>query len=92
MKIRIVSSLADDDEVRVAKGLLKTIAAILDRLQVVYSLKIETTLGEGFQHTHMPAAEDVEKPRGSRLASGRLARMAQHRPEMRESRTVKRTA
>jgi len=85
MKIRIVSSLADDDETQVAKGLLNTIAAILDRLQVVYSLKIETTLGEGFERTHMPPAETLHKAHGSRLPTHGLAGLPGRHAQLHES-------
>ena len=52
MEIRFVSSLTADDENLFAPGLLKAIGALLDQLPIAYTLRIETTGAQVFQHTH----------------------------------------
>jgi hypothetical protein len=62
MDIRFVSSLSPDDEIRFAAPLLGAIVALLDRLPIAYSLRIEASAGDAaFEHTRHPEAvpEDV---------------------------------
>lgn len=59
MDIRFISSLTADDENSFAPGLLKAIGALLDQLPIAYTVRIETTGAQVFQHTHAGAAEPV---------------------------------
>ena len=52
MDIRFVSSLTSEDENLFAPALLKAVAALLDQLPIAYTLRIETTASQVFQHTH----------------------------------------
>lgn len=52
MEIRFVSSLTAEDENFFAPGLLKAIGAILDQLPIAYTIRIETTGSQVFQHTN----------------------------------------
>jgi hypothetical protein len=52
MDIRFVSSLTADDENAFAPALLKAVGAILDQFPIVYTLRVETTGSQVFQHTH----------------------------------------
>lgn len=56
MNIRIVSSLAPDDETRVAQRILKVLTGLLDQLPIAYSLSVETALGESYRRTRLPCA------------------------------------
>jgi hypothetical protein len=66
MEIRFVSSLTAEDENFFAPALLKALGALLDQLPIAYTLRIETTGAQVFQHTHagstssMPMAGSVE--------------------------------
>jgi len=59
MDIRFVSSLTSEDERLFAPALLKAVAALLDQLPIAYTVRIETTGAEVFQHAH--AVEDPPK-------------------------------
>src|SRR3954469_13372660 len=83
MDIRFVSSLTSEDEKLFAPALLKAVAAILDQLPIAYTVRIETTGAEVFQHAHTveePAKPDTLEPSGTngngRLASHYLGRLA----------------
>lgn len=52
MNIRFISTLTADDENRLAPGVLKAISALLDQLPIAYTVRIETTGAQVFQHTH----------------------------------------
>ena len=52
MDIRFVSSLTAEDENAFAPALLKAIGALLDQLPIAYTVRIETTGSQVFQHTH----------------------------------------
>ncbi len=52
MDIRFVSSLTPEDENLFAPALLKAVGALLDQLPIAYTMRIETTGAEVFQHTH----------------------------------------
>lgn len=78
MEIRFVSSLTGEDENFFAPALLKAIGALLDQLPIAYTLRIETTGAQVFQHTHAGAAERPAAPaRGNHVASPG-ARMTAH--------------
>jgi hypothetical protein len=55
MDIRFISSLTADDEERYAPALLMAVGALLDRFQLVYTLRIETSAGKVLTHSHPPA-------------------------------------
>jgi hypothetical protein len=52
MEIRFVSSLTAEDENLFAPALLKAVGALLDQLPIAYTIRIETTGAQVFQHTH----------------------------------------
>ena len=52
MEIRFISSLTPDDENAFAPALLKAVGAVLDQFPIAYTLRIETTGAQVFQHTH----------------------------------------
>jgi len=83
MDIRFVSSLTSEDERLFAPALLKAVAAILDQLPIAYTVRIETTGAEVFQHAHAveePAKAEVFEPAGAngngRLTNHYLGRVA----------------
>jgi hypothetical protein len=72
MEIRFISSLTAEDENLFAPALLKAVAALLDQLPIAYTMRIETTGAQVFQHTHSSAAPDmiaesVRHPNGSSI-------------------------
>jgi hypothetical protein len=68
MEIRFISSLTAEDENLFAPALLKAIGALLDQLPIAYTIRIETTGAQVFQHTHSApearGASIVEGPHG----------------------------
>ena len=70
MDIRFVSSLTPEVEDLVAPAILKAVAALLDRVPLAYSLRIETTGAQVLRHTHQADAE------GSAQGPSVLARAA----------------
>ena len=61
MDIRFVSSLTSEDEKLFAPALLKAVAALLDQLPIAYTVRIETTGAEVFQHAHAVTEEEPSK-------------------------------
>jgi len=61
MNIRFVSSLTAEDENLFAPALLKAVGALLDQLPIAYTVRIETTGAQVFQHTHAIAPEESPK-------------------------------
>jgi hypothetical protein len=61
MNIRFVSTLTAEDEANFAPALLRAVGSLLDQLPIAYTVRIETTGAEVFQHSH-PA---VDVPYGS---------------------------
>jgi hypothetical protein len=57
MDIRFVSSLTSEDEKLFAPALLKAVAALLDQLPIAYTVRIETTGADVFQHAHAVSEE-----------------------------------
>jgi hypothetical protein len=55
MNIRFVSTLTAEDEAHFAPALLRAVGSLLDQLPIAYTVRIETTGAEVFQHSH-PAA------------------------------------
>ncbi len=52
MEIRFISSLTAEDENAFAPALLKAVGTLLDQLPIAYTLRIETTGAQVFQHSH----------------------------------------
>jgi hypothetical protein len=52
MEIRFISSLTAEDENAFAPALLKAVGTLLDQLPIAYTMRIETTGAQVFQHTH----------------------------------------
>lgn len=59
MEIRFISSLTDEDESLFAPALLKAVVTLLDQLPIAYTMRIETTGSQVFQHTHPTARGEV---------------------------------
>jgi hypothetical protein len=53
MEIRFISSLTAEDEDVFAPAVLKAVSAFLDQLPIAYTMRIETTGAQVFQHTHV---------------------------------------
>ena len=52
MNIRFVSTLTAEDENQFAPALLRAIGSLLDQLPIAYTVRIETTGAQVFQHSH----------------------------------------
>jgi hypothetical protein len=52
MDIRFVSTLTAEDENQFAPALLRAIGSLLDQLPIAYTVRIETTGAQVFQHSH----------------------------------------
>ena len=52
MDIRFISSLTAEDENAFAPALLKAVSAVLEQFPIAYTIRIETTGAQVFQHTH----------------------------------------
>lgn len=70
MDIRFVSSLTSEDEKLFAPALLKAVAALLDQLPIAYTVRIETTGAEVFQHAHAVTIDEPTKADIFEAASG----------------------
>ena len=53
MEIRFVSSLTAEDEDAYAPAVLKAVSSLLDQLPIAYTLRIETSGAQVYQHTHV---------------------------------------
>lgn len=58
MNIRFTSTLTAEDENHFAPALLRAIGSLLDQLPIAYTVRIETTGAQVFQHSH-PAFEST---------------------------------
>ena len=61
MEIRFISSLTAEDENAFAPALLKAVGTLLDQMPIAYTIRVETTGAQVFQHTH--AAPEDRTPR-----------------------------
>jgi hypothetical protein len=52
MDIRFISTLTADDENQIAPALVKAVSALLDQLPIAYTVRVETTGAQVFQHSH----------------------------------------
>jgi hypothetical protein len=62
MEIRFISSLTAEDEALYAPAVLKAVSAFLDQLPIAYTMRIETTGSQVFQHTHVLPDEEHRVP------------------------------
>ena len=75
MDIRFISSLTAEDENAFAPALLKAAGAILDQFPIAYTLRVETTGAQVFQHTHHAfdtAANGAPVPSSRKVRTGSL--------------------
>lgn len=61
MDIRFISSLTPEDENAFAPALLKAVGSLLDQFPIAYTLRVETTGAQVFQHAH-PSFESAMSP------------------------------
>lgn len=61
MDIRFISSLTAEDENAFAPALLKAVSAVLDQFPIAYTMRVETTGAQVFQHTH-PSFDASQTP------------------------------
>jgi hypothetical protein len=73
MEIRFISTLTPEDEENIAPALLRAAAALLDQTGIAYTLRIETTSEQVFQHNH-PAVTDAGSSPARRLLDSTLFR------------------
>ena len=52
MNVRFVSTLTAEDENAFAPALLRALGSLLDQLPIAYTVRIETTGAQVFQHSH----------------------------------------
>ena len=52
MNIRFVSTLTAEDEANFAPALLRAVGSLLDQLPIAYTVRIETSGDQVFQHSH----------------------------------------
>lgn len=60
MEIHFISSLTAEDENAFAPALLKAIGALLDQFPIAYTMRIETTGAQVFQHSRTAPHVTVE--------------------------------
>jgi len=58
MEIRFISSLTAEDENLFAPAVLKAVGVVLDQLPIAYTIRIETSGAQVYQHTHV-APDDI---------------------------------
>ena len=58
MHIRLVSSLTEDDESRIASAICNVVSCLLDQFGIAYTLRIETTEGQVFHATACRATRE----------------------------------
>lgn len=62
MQIRFTSALTSEDENRLAPELLRLVTAILDLTPVAYAMRIETSDGQIYRHSHPCCSNPLEAP------------------------------
>jgi hypothetical protein len=70
MEIRFISSLTAEDENAFAPALLKAVGTLLDQMPIAYTIRIETTGAQVFQHTHASPDERTHRPMDSLPVNG----------------------
>jgi hypothetical protein len=61
MEIRFVSSLTPEDENAFAPAVLKAVVALLDQLPIAYTLRVETSGSQVYQHAHPAIADSAPR-------------------------------
>jgi hypothetical protein len=77
MEIRFISSLTAEDEELFAPAVLKAATALLDQLPLAYTIRIETTGAQVYQHTHVgPDVREVgvDAPNGLKSSATHMLR------------------
>jgi hypothetical protein len=62
MEIRFISSLTAEDENAFAPALLTAVGTLLDQMPIAYTIRIETTGAQVFQHTHAAPEDRTHRP------------------------------
>ena len=70
MEIRFISSLTAEDENAFAPALLKAVGTLLDQMPIAYTIRIETTGAQVFQHTHAAPEERPQRALEGMPANG----------------------
>ena len=79
VEIRFISSLTAEDENQFAPALLKAVGALLDQLPIAYTMRIQTTGAQVFQHTRTHEAPEEETNTAEEAVhSNRLAEVMHH--------------
>ena len=79
MEIRFISSLTAEDENLFAPALLKAVGALLDQLPIAYTMRIETTGAQVFQHSHaLPEPPKAEQGASFGVNAPKLAYYVSH--------------
>jgi hypothetical protein len=73
MEIRFISSLTAEDENMFAPALLKAVGALLDQLPIAYTMRIETTGAQVFQHSHAISEQPKDANKGFGVNGSKLA-------------------
>jgi hypothetical protein len=65
VRIQFTSTLTPEDENRVAPAILSSVARLLELLPIAYSLQIQTSDGELYQHNTQdrPRPTPIDEPR-----------------------------
>ncbi len=79
MEIRFISSLTAEDENLFAPALLKAVGTLLDQLPIAYTMRIETTGAQVFQHSHA-APDHSLTPESTHSVGGNGANVAHYIP------------
>ena len=78
MEIRFISSLTAEDENMFAPALLKAVGTLLDQLPIAYTMRIETTGAQVFQHSHALSERVPETQRSFGTNGSKLAYYVAH--------------
>jgi hypothetical protein len=70
MHIRFISGLTAEEEDELAPALLQSVATLLDRFPLAYTLRIETSGNQVYQHTQ-PARPEAQPVAPVAPTSGR---------------------
>jgi hypothetical protein len=73
MDIRFISSLTPEDENAFAPALLQAVSAMLDQFPIAYTLRVETTGAQVYQHTHPTFDNPLAKSARAVLSSALAA-------------------
>jgi hypothetical protein len=80
MEIRFISSLTAEDENLFAPALLKAVGTLLDQLPIAYTMRIETTGAQVFQHTHAAPDHSLTPEQPNQAFGGNGSKVAHYLP------------